>query len=404
MTSLDARRSAAAYYFVLVNQSPSESLIRVARGLAAAGHRVDLVCGGLPGDTPPEGVRVVRMARYRAETMVSRLTSWGTFAVRAAIWLAAIPAEATVLACTNPPIMPGVAVWVSRVRRFAVVARVLDVYPEVLRATASLNRRFLWRFAATWNRLTYAKCCAVETLGPRMSELIAPYASGTSLYVIPESVDIERAHGAESAGCVRSRYGLPADAFVVLVSGNIGMTHCLDDLAAAAALLREESIWFLISTAKPVAVRKAFGDGLHVAVMPRLSGEEYRQLLREADLGVITLRPGVGAASFPSRTLAYLAARLPIIAITDAPSDLDDLVRAGGAGTTVVPGAPGRLADAIRALCADAEKRLSCSRQASILAERYDAAAVSAHAVERMEEVARRHIAARGAWLSEVTM
>jgi glycosyltransferase involved in cell wall biosynthesis len=327
--------------------------------------------------------------------MIARVWSWFAFAARAGAWLTAAPAEATVLVCTNPPFMPAVAAAVSGVRRFAVVARVLDVYPDVLRATSFRENRILWLILAGLNRWTYARCRSVQTLGPQMAELISAHAPTSAVAVVPECLPPDTSNATETKDTARGLLGLPPEGLIVLASGNLGMTHDLQPLADAARAMRDDrGCHFVISTTQMAAVRQLFGDDANVTVVPHLADVQYKSLLRAADIAVLSLRPGAEAASFPSRTLSYLAAGLPIVAITRRPGDLADLADAQGCGAVVPPGAPDRLVEVIRGFVGDGQTLRACGQSAREAARRFADGACVSLAAERLENLARSHVAA----------
>ncbi len=70
-------------------------------------------------------------------------------------------------------------------------------------------------------------------------------------------------------------------------------------------------------------------------------------MLASCDVGLVTLLPGLGAVSVPSKMIAYMAAGRPIIAAVDEDCDTADQVRGPGAGLVCPPGDPEALAAAV---------------------------------------------------------
>ncbi len=374
--------------FVLVNQSPSRSLVQLAEQLASRGHEVFLLAGAMPHDTAPFKVNVVRMPRYRSGSMIGRVFSWSSFALRSALWLTTTPANAAVIACTNPPVMPFLAVLASRIRHFAVVARVLDVYPDVFKATRFADCTLLRQVITACNRWTYARCSWVETLGPHMAGSIAAIAPTTSVIVAPESIDDTGLTRDESKLESRRLLNLPPEACVVLVSGNYGMTHDLRPLADATTRIRDEPIRFVICTTNRTALHKLFGNSENVTVLTSLPTADYHRLLNASDVAVISLRPGAETASFPSRALSYMAAGLPIVAAMRTPGDLSDLLVLHNCGVVVAPQDVSGLVAAIRALAADDAGRLACSTRAREAARAFEARNCIPSSASRLEALA----------------
>jgi len=260
-----------------------------------------------------------------------------------------MPVPAAVVVCTNPPLMPYVASLVARVRGYDCVVRVLDIYPDVLRATGFRHRKMLSQCLAWCNRLAYARCRAVCTLGESMAATLAAYVSRSKIRVIPEWCPIEPA-GAEAV--------LPFSPgpFVVLATGNVGLTHDLGPLISASRGLAGENVEIVISTADRATLSHLGNDCANVRVVPRFDDAGYRYAMLRAHAAFVSLKPGAEAASYPSRVMTYLAHGLPIIAVTDRPSDLASIVNEGPCGVVVSPYSGGsEVAAAIRMLMADPE-------------------------------------------------
>ena len=76
-------------------------------------------------------------------------------------------------------------------------------------------------------------------------------------------------------------------------------------------------------------------------------------LATRADLGVVSLAPGVIRAAYPSKTLSYLRQGTPILALVEGDSDLAATVRDERIGLQVEPGDVAGLVSVLRAVAAD---------------------------------------------------
>ena len=374
--------------------------MQLVAALAAKGHSVTLVCGNLPEDTEPRNVEIVRLAKHSPTGMAGRLRGWLSFMTHAAVWLARLPAPATVIACSNPPLMPHVAVAIGRVRRFAVVARVLDVYPDIFAATALRNQNLLRSTFAALNRWAYARCVAVLTLGERMAATLSLYTTDKKPEVIPEWITLNTTPDDISQAASRQRLQLPINHLLVLFSGNVGITHDLTPIAKAARELSGEPIHFVLCTSNPEPLKPLFQNTV-VTIMPRASDEDYSALLTAVDMGVISLRSGAEAACFPSRAMAYLGSGIPLLAITDQPGDLADLIKNGSCGSLVKPADPAALAAAIRSYALDREKLRQARHNAQAVAAGFSADRWLPIFVDRVESIATQHIGqSRSPWFN----
>ena len=334
--------------FVFVNQSPSKPLLQLVAALFSRGHDVTLISGEYSSQDVPPGVSQIRLTPYNSRSILRRLFSWIVFSFRAAMCLAATPAEATVVAYSNPPFMPHVAVFMAGWRRFAVVIRILDVYPDVLGALRLCGLVGLWPLLAGLNRLAYPRCALLTTLAPRMASLVKKYSKSQRVEIIPEWISpCSDALSTASRAEHRSQFGLPVDALLVLLSGNPGLTHDPGVIAQSAILLESQPVHFAMCGNDIPYVSKRLKRCANVTILPRFADDLYRQLLATADIAIISLRAGSEQASFPSRLLGYLAAGTAVVAITNTPSDLADVVVDHSCGTVVPAGDHEQLAAVI---------------------------------------------------------
>lgn len=346
----------------IVNQVPSRCLTELATALSERGHRVTLLAGAAAGADAMGDVVVVPLCDYDTRTYLSRVRSWVWFTFQAAAHLSRLSADTVVVACSNPPTMPFIAAAVAGLRRFAVVLRVLDVYPDVLRAVPFPGGRFVaWLYGAA-NRWTYARCLAVTTLGATMADTLSAYIARSRIRIIPEWIPEPSDH---------DEGGLAGEAAVmtVVAAGNVGATHDITPLFAAAEMLRAEPVRFIVSAKDSARLSSVLPGTGNVQLRDRLPDAEYAQLLDSADVAFVSQRALAEPSSFPSRVLTYLRHGLAVVAAVGRPSDLAALLDRHSCGIVVPPSAGAKgVADALRALSGDREAREEMRRAARLAA------------------------------------
>jgi len=261
-----------------------------------------------------------------------------------------------ILVVTNPPLLPFAVLLLKWLRGARFVLLIHDVYPEVLVASGlSGPKSLIVRLGKLANRLLYNQAAEVVSIGRDMSKLILPkVAEGCGrLRMIGNWAELEYVRPQEKR---ESRWlkelGL-TDKFVVLYAGTLGRTHGLETLVEAAARLRgEPDIHFLVAGfgAKEEYIRNAIRTrqltniSLHHFSRPRW---QQGETLAACDVGLISFRPGMAGVSVPSRMYNLMAAARPIIGVTDADSELAEVVREEEIGWVVGPGDSVGLAEAI---------------------------------------------------------
>lgn len=135
----------------------------------------------------------------------------------------------------------------------------------------------------------------------------------------------------------REKLGVSMDKVLFVYGGNLGrpqgipfLVECLDKLK------KNKEVYFLIvgdGTEYKILddfVRKKKPD--NVKLMKTLPKEEYDSLIFAADVGMIFLDYRFTIPNFPSRILAYMQARIPVLACTDIHTDIGKIIVNGGFG------------------------------------------------------------------------
>jgi glycosyltransferase involved in cell wall biosynthesis len=138
---------------------------------------------------------------------------------------------------------------------------------------------------------------------------------------------------------VRRRHGLPEDRPIAVFGGQLIEGRGFDQMLAAAAVGRERGspLQFLfVGDGRLAPMIEAHALDLareNVLWRPAMTRKAYLQLLQACDVGMVATVPGVTSFSFPSKTLDYLRAGLPVIAAVEPGSDFAALLeryRVGG--------------------------------------------------------------------------
>lgn len=136
---------------------------------------------------------------------------------------------------------------------------------------------------------------------------------------------------------LRKKYGIPEDKIVFVYGGNLGRPQGIPFLIACLDSQRNnEDVFFLV-----------VGDGTeygklevfvknekqsNVKLMSRLPKEDYDRMVGSCDVGLIFLDHRFTIPNFPSRLLAYMQAKIPVLAVTDPNTDIGKVITEGGFG------------------------------------------------------------------------
>ncbi len=185
--------------------------------------------------------------------------------------------------------------------------------------------------------------------------------------------------------------------FNVLYAGNIGFSQGLENVLAAAEILKEQTgIQFIFVGAGaglPALQTSAAQRGLkNVQFIPFQPRQKLPEVLACADISLVILRRGIGADSLPSKIFSILASGRPVLASVDPGSQAWRLVTQNEIGVCIPPEDPAELAAAILRLREDQDLRRQLGRNGRAMAEQGHSPQAAA---QQFETLLQQTIAAR---------
>jgi glycosyltransferase involved in cell wall biosynthesis len=389
------------HYFPPEIGAPQARISETARSWAKAGDDV-VVVTGMPnhptGVVPPEyrgrwkadevidGYRVARCWLYatRNEGIAKRTLGHISFAVTSFVSGARRAGRPDVVMVTSPTFFSIFPAWLfARLRRAKFVVEIRDLWPAIFVELGVLKNKTVigvleWLELAAYRG---ADAVVVVTDGFR-DNLVERGVPADKVHVIRNGADMGRFDATRDLS-VREQLGVTDDRPLVLYIGAHGVSHGLESIAEAAALLRDERIHFAFvgeGAAKAALASRVQSLGLtNVTMLGGVAPNVVPTMLAAADICLAPLRDVPLFASFiPSKIFEYLAAERAVIgSVRGEPAEI---LRHAGA-VVVEPEDSASLADAIRALANDPERRTAMGREGriyvaanhdrSVLAERY---------------------------------
>lgn len=150
---------------------------------------------------------------------------------------------------------------------------------------------------------------------------------------------------------IKLKYKLPADKKILVYGGNLGKPQGIDFLLETISATKNETVFFLIvgSGTEYNRVEKWFEkhkpqNAILLAGLPK---QDYDLLLNACDVGLIFLHKDFTIPNFPSRLLSYLEMKMPVIAATDANTDIGDVIENCNCGFKVISGDIEKMKNAI---------------------------------------------------------
>jgi glycosyltransferase involved in cell wall biosynthesis len=141
----------------------------------------------------------------------------------------------------------------------------------------------------------------------------------------------------------REQFGIPKESCVFLFGGNMGRPQYIDLLCATIKECKDEQgMYFLfvgrgndryklVKTIKENNIKNA-------RVIENLPRNEYEQITKECNVGLIILDPRFTVPNQPSRILSYMEYAKPVLAATDNVTDIRQLIEEAQCGEWVWSG------------------------------------------------------------------
>jgi colanic acid biosynthesis glycosyl transferase WcaI len=321
-----------------------------------------------------------------------RLLNLGTYYMLAATAAFRREPPDVVIAETDPPLLGALGAMLKRRWGCRFVYNVRDLYPDIARVNGGVRSRALLEILERGNRMAYRWADRIVVLGDDMSRRIA--AKGVPperIEVVPDWVDCGRIRPLES-NPLRREFG---DKFVVMYSGNIGLSQRLETVLEAADELRDDPrIVFVMvgeGARKRWLMERAGRLGLpNLLFLPYRPREQLAESLGAADLHLIPLSPGTAGCLVPSKIYGILAAARPFVAIMEEDAEIARLARDERIGFVSAPGDGAGLARAVlRAIAAPAELKRMGERARQLARERYDRPVATRRFAKMLDDVAR---------------
>jgi glycosyltransferase involved in cell wall biosynthesis len=320
-----------------------------------------------------------------------RMTNLGTYFLLAAVAALLLPAPDIVIAETDPPLLGALGAVLKRHWGCRFVYNVRDLYPDIAHANGGVRNRFLLELLSRANEIAYRQADRIAVLGNDMQQRIAAKGiPAERISVVPDWVDCEQIRPLAS-NPFRAEFG---DKFVVMYSGNLGLSQHLDIILRAADRLRDDPriVFVLIGDG---ARKKWLIDGAcrlglpNIVFLPYRPKEKLAESLSAADLHVIPLAPGTGGCMVPSKIYGILAAGRPFVAIMEDLAEIARLAKEYGVGFVVTPGDDLALADTVLdALREPAELKKMGQRARVLAVERFDRKVATRRFAQMLDEVA----------------
>lgn len=127
----------------------------------------------------------------------------------------------------------------------------------------------------------------------------------------------------------RKKYGVKDDCILYVFGGNLGKPQGLSFLMNGIKSMENynKAYFFIVGDGSEKEEVKNFANKTkNITFIDVLPKEEYESLIKECDVGILSLDYRFTIPNYPSRTLSYMDKGMPILACTDKNTDIKDLI------------------------------------------------------------------------------
>ena len=280
-----------------------------------------------------------------------------------------------VMCSTAPPVTLGVAVsWAARMRGANFIYHCMDIHPEIGALSGEFSNPLVFRILRMLDRGTCRRAKAIVVLSEDMKSVllardnsIEPSIHILNNFQLPEYGPSERL----SIPPPERRPGFVR----VVFTGNLGRFQGLETVLEAVQRdgAGVELVLMGEGAAKPHLEKLAvdIGRDRHVVFLPHGSPTEALALMRSADYGLVSLTPGIINYAYPSKTMTYLAAGLPLLVVVEQSSELARTVTTERIGYTATPGDSAELGRVLRLIVLERGSKEAMRSRAMQVGERH---------------------------------
>ncbi|WP_240484808.1 glycosyltransferase family 4 protein [Aequorivita vladivostokensis] len=156
---------------------------------------------------------------------------------------------------------------------------------------------------------------------------------------------------------IKNKYNIPIDKRIFVYGGNLGIPQGIDFLIETISDLKEPLAHILVvgsgTQFKKIEIWFNQNKPTNATLLSGLPRDEYDVLLAACDVGMIFLHKDFTIPNFPSRLLAYLEMKMPVLAATDINTDIGKIIEEAKCGYWVEAGDANGIQVKISKLCAD---------------------------------------------------
>jgi glycosyltransferase involved in cell wall biosynthesis len=247
---------------------------------------------------------------------------------------------------------------------------VFDFFPICQREAGIIRSRLVYAIAKRLEDRLYRKFTAFIANLPGNAEYLRrhyPVAAGARVLHSPIWAETSMPAG-EPRAEVRRRFGLPLDRPIAIFGGQFCEGRGIEQMLAAARLGQQagaRTLYLFMGDGRlrPI-IERAAEQCANIRAEPPVRRSDYLSIVGACDVGMIATVNEFTSWAFPSKTIDYLRAGIPLVTAVEAGSEYPELLRPYGVGEHVAAGDAAAFQAAVERLASDPRQRLDIRESA----------------------------------------
>ena len=304
------------------------------------------------------GVRILRAwgTSKSPRSISGRASNYLSYFTSAAVAALRIGRPDVIVSLTDPPIVALTAIAAARATGARFVFLCQDVFPEVARLLEDFQNSRVEAVLGRISRYTVKSADRIIALGDTMKRRLVETkdADPRRIQVIHNWADSDAIRPGPKDNAFAREHGL-VDKFVVMHSGNVGLSQDVDGLLDVAGQLRdlEDVVVAIVGEGsrkrflqEEVARRRLE----NVRFFPYTPKAGLIDSFATADVFIVSLKRGLAGFIVPSKLYGILAAGRPFIAAVERDCEAAQIATEHECGLVIEPGHREQMTAAIRRL------------------------------------------------------
>jgi len=255
---------------------------------------------------------------------------------------------------TSPFYLPALAQWLSKSNKSYTINLLYDLFPEaIIQAKILRADSLIVKYMESLMRYSLKNCSATVFFGEYMRDYTeSRYGRAQHSVVIPCGSDGTPFRNNPPEPIMDN------EEITILYSGSIGYMHDIDTLLKLFDQKLPKCIKFVFhsggvgySKFKKEVAMSGFNFNNRLILSGPLSEQDWPHVMRNSQIGLVTLAHGAENVCFPSKIYSALVSGQAVLAICNKKSDLAQVVLKHDCGWVVEPGDIGTIVKVLDKIC-----------------------------------------------------